>query len=138
MPVFGSSGVVGYHNKALIKGPAIIVGRKGNVGSVFWSNEDFYPIDTTFYVAPEQSDIFVYLLLLNQNFLSGDAAVPGLNRNYAHSIEVLAPEIGLRQKFLEVVRPMFDQIHTLTQQNTKLAEARDLLLPRLMDGRIIP
>ena len=45
-PVYGSSGVVGTHNKALVTGPAIVVGRKGNVGSVYWSEEDFHPIDT--------------------------------------------------------------------------------------------
>lgn len=33
--VYGSSGVVGYHNEYLVKAPGIIVGRKGNIGSVF-------------------------------------------------------------------------------------------------------
>ena len=41
--VYGSSGVVGTHKKALVTGPTIIVGRKGNVGSVFWSASDCYP-----------------------------------------------------------------------------------------------
>jgi type I restriction enzyme S subunit len=40
-PVYGSSGIVGTHEKALVKGPGIIVGRKGNVGSVYWSSSDF-------------------------------------------------------------------------------------------------
>ncbi len=43
-PVYGSSGIVGTHTKALISGPTIIVGRKGNVGSVYWSSEDCHPI----------------------------------------------------------------------------------------------
>jgi type I restriction enzyme S subunit len=38
VPVYGSSGVVGYHDQALVQGPGIIVGRKGNVGSVHWSS----------------------------------------------------------------------------------------------------
>ena len=38
VPVYGSGGVVGTHNKSLIGGPGIVVGRKGNVGSVFWSD----------------------------------------------------------------------------------------------------
>ncbi len=45
-PVYGSSGEVGSHEKALVEGPGIVVGRKGNVGSVYWVNTDFYPIDT--------------------------------------------------------------------------------------------
>ena len=43
--VYGSSGIVGTHEKALVKGPGIVVGRKGNVGSVVWSGRDFCPID---------------------------------------------------------------------------------------------
>jgi type I restriction enzyme S subunit len=27
-PVFGSNGIIGYHNKALINGPGIVVGRR--------------------------------------------------------------------------------------------------------------
>jgi type I restriction enzyme S subunit len=50
VPVYGSSGVVGSHDESLVSGPGIIVGRKGNVGSVFWSDADFYPIDTVFCV----------------------------------------------------------------------------------------
>jgi type I restriction enzyme S subunit len=46
VPVYGSSGVVGTHSEALVKGPGIIVGRKGNVGSVYWAESDFWPITT--------------------------------------------------------------------------------------------
>ena len=43
VPVYGSSGIVGTHNRAMVNGPTIIVGRKGNVGSVYWSSEDCFP-----------------------------------------------------------------------------------------------
>ena len=36
IPVYGSGGIGGYHNKALISGPGVIVGRKGSVGAVFF------------------------------------------------------------------------------------------------------
>jgi type I restriction enzyme S subunit len=48
IPVFGSSGIVGFHDRALCKGPGLIIGRKGNIGSVYFSKSDFYPIDTVF------------------------------------------------------------------------------------------
>lgn len=54
IPVYGSSGVVGCHDKPLASGPAIIVGRKGNVGSVFWSPTDFYAIDTPILSQPRR------------------------------------------------------------------------------------
>ena len=43
VPVYGSSGVVGFHNEALVERPGIIVGRKGNVGAIHWSDVAFYP-----------------------------------------------------------------------------------------------
>ena len=91
IPVYGSSGIVGYHNEELIKGPGIIVGRKGNVGSVFWSDTDFFPIDTVFYVRSKVSLHYVFYNLSAQHFINNDAAVPGLNRNQAYSLPFLVP-----------------------------------------------
>lgn len=49
-PVMGSNGIVGYHNNFTVKGPTIIVGRKGSAGKIIWIDKDNFPIDTTFYV----------------------------------------------------------------------------------------
>ncbi len=49
-PVFGSNGIVGYHNEYLVKSPFIVVGRKGSAGEVHYSTINGYPIDTTFYI----------------------------------------------------------------------------------------
>ena len=40
-PVYGSNGVVGHHDMALVLGPGIIVGRKGSAGAVQWSRGEF-------------------------------------------------------------------------------------------------
>ncbi|MBK6430461.1 restriction endonuclease subunit S [Candidatus Amarolinea dominans] len=58
VPVYGSSGVVGHHDVPLVNGPGIVVGRKGNVGSIFWSDEDFYPIDTAYFVTSKMPYVF--------------------------------------------------------------------------------
>jgi len=44
-PIYGSGGIVGYHNQAIVNGLGIIVGRKGSIGTVFYEARDFYPID---------------------------------------------------------------------------------------------
>lgn len=91
VPVFGSSGVVGQHDESLVAGPGIIVGRKGNVGSVHWSESPFFPIDTVYYVVTGLPLDYVYFNLQRQNFLNNDAAVPGLNRNQAYSLPLIVP-----------------------------------------------
>lgn len=135
-PVYGSSGVVGTHEKALVKGPGIIVGRKGNVGSVFWSDGDFYPIDTVYYIDSESSTFHLYHALQNMQFVSNDAAVPGLNRDFAYSRPYLEPTPRIAALFEETVTPIYEQIFKLKAYNDKLKQARDLLLPRLMNGEI--
>jgi type I restriction enzyme S subunit len=120
----------------LVDGPGIVVGRKGNVGSVFWVDEAFWPIDTVYYVEPEKVSLFVLHLLQAQTYHNSDAAVPGLNRDYAYSIKITWPKQSLRDEFETFAQSIFAQRKILLAANLKLTAARDLLLPRLMDGRI--
>jgi type I restriction enzyme, S subunit len=136
VPVYGSSGIVGSHNAALIDSGSIIVGRKGNVGSLYFSPVPCYPIDTVYYIAPTQASYRLYLALHQLNFISSDAAVPGLNRTYAHSLPVLQPSNDVAEEFERLVQPVFEQIQQLTEQNAKLAQTRDLLLPKLMSRQL--
>lgn len=135
-PVYGSSGVVGTHSQALVEGPAIIVGRKGNVGSIYWSSKNCYPIDTVYFIAAHQSNLYLYYALKHMQFVSTDVAVPGLNRDFAYSRPLLTPPESLLNSFLENIGPTHRQIEKLEEMNNKLARARDLLLPRLMSGDI--
>ena len=135
-PVYGSSGIVGTHQTSLVEGPTIVVGRKGNVGSLFWSPVDFWPIDTVYFIPKEQVEFWLYFVLASAGFQNTDAGVPGLNREFAYSRELTYPSANLRRLFNETVEPMFAQRTTLENYNEKLAQARDLLLPRLMNGEI--
>ena len=87
-PVYGSSGVVGMHDQYLIEGPAIIVGRKGAAGSVSYSTDNLWPIDTTYYVRDDKNLClkFSYYLFRSLNLakLEASTAIPGLNRNHAY------------------------------------------------------
>jgi len=136
VPVYGSSGIIGAHNKALTSGPAIIVGRKGNVGSVYWSNNDFWPIDTVYFIESDKCSLYLYYALHHVQFISTDVAVPGLNRDFAHSRQVLLPEAGILRLFIDFVTPLHEQMATLRKANESLAKVRDLLLPRLMNREI--
>jgi len=135
-PVYGSSGVVGTHEKPLVTGPGIIVGRKGNVGSVYWSSKDFFPIDTVYFINAEQSNLHLYYALQHVQFINTDVAVPGLNRDMAYSRHVLIPSETILQSFITQATTIRQQIEKLADFNAKLVEARDLLLPRLMSGEI--
>lgn len=136
VPVFGSSGIVGWHDEPLAKGPGIIVGRKGNVGSVYWSYDDFYPIDTVYYVKSDLPLHYVYYNLQHQNFINADAAVPGLSRRQAYSLPLILPDKEIINEFEVYSEDFFTTIKSLQIRNQNLMETRDLLLPRLIEGEI--
>ncbi|OKY73927.1 MAG: hypothetical protein BM485_16790 [Desulfobulbaceae bacterium DB1] len=135
-PVYGSSGIVGTHAKALVPGPTVIVGRKGNVGSVYWSPDDCHPIDTVYYIDSEHCSLFLYYALQQMTFISTDVAVPGLNRDFAHSRLLLVADQKILRLFEDTVSPLHQQMELLKRQNASLAKARDLLLPKLMNGEV--
>jgi len=134
--VVGSAGIVGEHDKALVAGPGIVLGRKGNVGSVWWLNEDFFPIDTTYYVTSDQPPGFLYWQLSDLHFDNSHAAVPGLSRDHANSLLVICPDQATVRRFGEHHTRVFNAIAVLRAQSEALTATRDLLLPRLVTGRL--
>jgi type I restriction enzyme S subunit len=136
IPVYGSSGVVGHHDIALTTGPGLIVGRKGNVGSIAWSDSDFFVIDTAFYVKSNLPMRFLLHALHGKQFLNSDAAVPGLNREQAYSLEQVVPPVGLVDDFSRRAESLGRLVSVLSKQIDCLRDTRDLLLPRLLSGQI--
>jgi type I restriction enzyme, S subunit len=141
IPVFGSNGQVGWHDQRLSAGPGIIVGRKGNPGTVTWSPTDFFAIDTTFYVIPKgncRSLYFLFHALINQDLpsLTADSAVPGLNRNLAYMNKQVVPGGPVLDRFDEQVRPLFQRMHENQKESQALVDLRDTLLPKLISGEL--
>ncbi len=127
-PVFGSSGIVGYHEHPMIPPRSIIVGRKGNVGSVFYSTGACCPIDTVYYVDPRQTkqDMrFLYYLLKTIPFVKvgSDTGVPGLNRDVAHQLEVNIPDDTSTQSRIASILSAFDDKIELNNKINATLEA---------------
>ncbi|MGL4568779.1 MAG: restriction endonuclease subunit S, partial [Fusobacteriaceae bacterium] len=112
-PVIGSNGIVDSHNEFLVKGPGIVIGRKGTIGETIWINDNFYPIDTTFYIETKMNleDIlyYFYFILKNQDFkkISSDSAVPGLNRNLAYMNKIVISSNKDIGKFITIIKESF-------------------------------
>ena len=106
--VFGSNGQVGLHDEALTDGTTIIVGRKGSLGEVTYSNDRCWPIDTTYYVDRSVTDadlrwLYYRMKAMPLTQLNRAAAVPGLNRDDAYVQKLLLPPIGEQRRLAEVL-----------------------------------
>jgi type I restriction enzyme S subunit len=138
--VYGSGGATGAHDQALLRGPAVIVGRKGTVGAVHWSAGDCWPIDTTFYAVPRAgwSMIYLYFALLAADLpaMNSDSAVPGLNRTAALGRPVAAVEPAAASNWAAVAEPLVARAAAAEEECRRLADLRDALLPELLSGRI--
>ncbi|MBL9177537.1 MAG: restriction endonuclease subunit S [Verrucomicrobiaceae bacterium] len=139
-PVYGSGGIYGSHNTPLVAGPGIIVGRKGSVGELHWSNLSFYPTDTSYYVEPKAGvDLnYMYFLLkrLPLKSMNSDSAVPGLSRIAAYQLPATLPDKALIAEFGKFAAPLRATIANNEQQTQELTTLRDWLLPMLMNGQV--
>jgi len=137
-PVYGSGGINGYHDSALVGGPAIIVGRKGSVGTIYWEDDPCFPIDTVFYVVPRLALTFCFYLLETQGLqgMNTDAAVPGLNRSNVYRLEVVIPDGAVVKEFDQIARNLRSRIRIAREEERTLAALRDTLLPKLISGEL--
>jgi len=96
-PVYGSNGIVGTSDNALVDHPTIVIGRKGAVGEAHLAEHGCWPIDTTFYTSPRPGTNFSlhYLLLCIRSIdlkqVAITSTIPGLNRDTLASQIILVP-----------------------------------------------
>ncbi|WP_372359284.1 restriction endonuclease subunit S [Xanthomonas axonopodis] len=138
IPVYGSGGITGYHDEALVTKPTIIVGRKGTVGALYWQSGPCFPIDTVFYVEPKVSLHFCYYAMMQMRLhnLNTDAAVPGLNRDNAYRQSVVIPSTENLAKWDALASNLRARMDNAAQQAGTLTALRDILLPRLISGKL--
>lgn len=68
--------------------------------------------------------------------LNANAAQPGINQASLKSLKLIWPSEDKIEEFNKEVEASVKLIFVLAKQNTKLREARDILLPKLMNGQI--
>jgi len=136
-PVFGSNGIIGYHNDFLINGPGIVVGRKGTIGAITWSNENFWPIDTTYFVKLMDKNInlkwlFFKLSTLKLSKLNMATGTPGLNRKLAYSKILLFPPLPEQQKIAEILGTVDEAIEKIDKAIEKTERLKKGLMQELL------
>ena len=143
IPVYGSNGIVGSHNKAIVDAPGLIVGRKGSAGQVHRSLVPFCPIDTAFYVTAEDAldadlEFLFYLLRhIDLTRITGDVGVPGLNRDMAYMETVRYPKSFPEQKKIaKILSTIQQKVDNAESKKTKLQDLFRTLLHELMTAKI--
>ena len=141
IPVYSSAGITGSHNVALVQSKGIIVGRKGTVGSVYYSDKPFYCIDTAYYILPDDEKydfkwLYYRLKSLHLDKLNEDSAVPGLNRETAYAQEFPLPPLEEQRRIAGILGAIDDKIENNRRINTNLElQAQALYKQWFVDNR---
>ena len=134
-PVFGSNGKVGSHDTFLVEGPGVLVGRKGSVGEVHFTENNFWPIDTVYYVRRKTGDdtrFIAYLLeFLKLARLNAATGVPGLTRRDALFMFGAFPGREEQARIAKTLKAADDQIRALESQVDKAERVKQALLQSL-------
>ncbi|KKG07783.1 restriction endonuclease subunit S [Methanosarcina sp. 2.H.A.1B.4] len=134
-PVVASNGIVDYHTEFKAKGPGVTIGRSGNIGEPLYIEKNYWPLNTTLFVKEfHNSDpkfTYYFLKTLDLNKYNSGSAVPSLNRNYIHPIEVVVPEtIEHQQKISLYLSSLDDKIDLNNQMNSTLEQIAQTLFKR--------
>lgn len=134
-------------SKSSLFGGELIISNVGDVGSVFLCPTLDRPMtlgNNVIMIRPEERGFRYYLYiwfkyLQGQTIIQGikgGSAQPKFNKTDFKNTPLLLPPATLLHTFDKVVSPMFEVISENHAQNHRLANLRELLLPRLMSGEL--
>ena len=114
VPVVSSSGITGWHKEAKATAPGVVTGRYGTIGEVYFLQEDFWPLNTALYVIDFKGNDPRFASYFLRNVLKGyqseKAAIPGVDRNVLHEIEVHLPSLSEQLRITEILSTYDDLI----------------------------
>jgi type I restriction enzyme, S subunit len=125
-PIVSSAGVTGSHAEAKVRGPGVVTGRYGTLGEVYFIDEDFWPLNTALYVRDFKGNdprfISYFLRLLDLGTRNAAGAVPGVNRNHLHAMEVRVPLVPTQRRIAAVLSEYDDLIENCERRIRLLDE----------------
>ena len=120
--------------------------ENGKTGYAYFLDEDEVACGSTEFIVLRGKRLpseFVYCLARSYPFrenaiksMTGSSGRQRVQNSCFDKYSVPLPPNSILEEFVQVVQSNFEQIRNLMTQNAKLAQARDLLLPKLMSGEL--
>lgn len=118
-----------------------IVGRVGRIPKMNYE-KFIFSMDLVRIEPINVEKVFLYILLRFSNIglylkeFANGVNVLHLTPDIIYKVKTLMPSKDIQKKFTDIIEPMLEKIDTLEQKNQNLKETRDLLLPRLLNGKL--
>ncbi len=130
----------GYHNESNVKGKSLTISSSGaNAGYLKYNLDDIWAADCSYY----QNDENIWFVYSSLKFikpaiknLQVGSAQPHVYAKNINKLNIIIPEEKYIKMYNDFVNPMFEEIKKLNEKNKILIKQRDILLPRLMSGKL--
>ena len=133
-----NEGLYGYTSKAKISKPSITISARGTVGYTCLRRVHYTPIVRLICIIPHEEKLANWLyyyfkrtIVIANGTSQQQITIPMMSRE-----KVLFPTEDLINKFYDYSTAYLDEMDRLKEQNSNLKKQRDMLLPRLMSGKL--
>lgn len=145
-PYYGAAKLMDYVDNYLFDGEYLLLGEDGTVVTTdgfpvlqlvndkFWVNNHAHVIRGKGNISTR----FLYLTFCRfpiTGVVTGSAQ-PKISKGRLEKLKILVPDAITMEHFNNLINPMFDEIHVLKKQAIRITKQRDMLLPRLMSGKL--
>ena len=140
--VYGANGIIGKYNKFNHENPVVAVACRGNsCGAINITQPKSWITGNAMVVNPKNKNMCIdfiknILLVNNLDKVVSGSAQPQITRTNFAPLKVITPNESLLKLYSDIINPMFNKRINRIQQNAKLTQLRDFLLPMLMNGQV--
>lgn len=145
-PYYGAAKLMDYVDDYLFDGEYLLLGEDGTVVTtdgfpVLQLVNDKFWVNNHAHVIRGKGDIstrFLYLTFCRfpiTGVVTGSAQ-PKISKGRLEKLKILVPDAITMEYFNNLINPMFDEINVLKKQLIRITKQRDMLLPRLMSGKL--
>lgn len=124
-PVVASTSIKAYHKESRVKGPGVVTGRSGSLGTVQYVPGDYWPLNTALYVKDFKGNfpkfVFYFLQQMHLESFNSGAGVPTLNQNHLHKLKIQIPKLTFQRKIATILSA-YDELIENNQRRIALLE----------------
>ena len=137
-PIYGTGGLMSHADKYLYDKPSVLIGRKGSISKVRFSDKPFWTVDTLFYTEVNENIVvpkYLYykMLTMDMSEYNEGTTIPSLRTDTLYRIELDIPDKKIQKKVVKVLDSLEKKMKTINEINNNLYEISKQLLLRYLD-----
>lgn len=137
-PIYGTGGLMSYADKYLYDKPSVLIGRKGSISKVRFSDKPFWTVDTLFYTEVNEDIVipkYLYykMLTMDMSDYNEGTTIPSLRTDTLYRIELDIPDKKRQQRVVKILEPLDNKIEINNEINNNLLELCNFLFHEYLD-----